>query len=132
MKGKTKLLSTVILAASVTFAPPSYAAHSSSSVQSESIWIGSFGRLHNWRAISRDEIVVWASPSRPYLIKLSHRNPNLRFAHAIGVTSHTGRITKFESVIADGWRTPIESILALDRETAKTLRWKKKPGRKAR
>jgi len=130
MKGKTKWLSVAIVAASVAMAAPSYAARTDSSVQSESIWIGSYGRLHSWRAISRDEIVVWASPSRPYLIKLSQRNPNLRFAHAIGVTSHTGRITKFESVIADGWRTPIESIVALDRETAKSLRWKKAPSRK--
>ena len=125
MKGKTKMASIAILAASVAFVAPSYAARTEASVGSESIWIGSFGRLHSWRAISRDEIVVWASPSRPYLIKLSHRNPNLRFAHVIGVTSHTGHITKFESVIVDGWRTPIKSIVALDRETAKSLRWKK-------
>ena len=124
MKSKTKLVSIAILAASVTFAAPSYAARTEATVKSESIWIGSFGRLHSWRAISRDEIIVWASPSRPYLIRLSHRNPNLRFAHAIGVTSHTGRITKFESVIVDGWRTPIKTIIALDRETAKSLRWK--------
>ena len=130
MKGKTKWLSAAVVAASMAFAAPSYAARTGSSLQSDSIWIGSYGRLHSWRAISRDEIVVWASPSRPYLITLSHRNPNLRFAHAIGVTSHTGRITKFESVIADGWRTPIESIVALDRETAKSLRWKKTPSRK--
>ena len=130
MKGKIQLLSVAVVAASLALAAPSYAARSGSSVQSDSIWIGSFGRLHSWRAISRDEIVVWASPSRPYLIKLSNRNPNLRFAHTIGVTSHTGRITKFESIIADGWRTPIESIVALDRETAKTLRWKKTPSRK--
>ena len=130
MKGKIRLLSIAVVAASVAFAAPSYAAQTNSSVRNDSIWIGSFGRLHSWRAISRDEIVVWASPSRPYLITLSQRNPNLRFAHAIGVTSHTGRITKFESVIADGWRTPIESIVALDRETAKSLRWKKTPSRK--
>lgn len=136
MKGKTSsafvatvatVATVAIVAGSMVLAAPSYAARTESSVQSDSIWIGSFGRLHSWRAISRDEIVVWASPSRPYLIKLTHRNPNLRFAHAIGVTSHTGHITRFESVIADGWRTPIESIVALDRETAKSLRWKRTP-----
>ena len=125
MKGKSKLVSIAILAVSVTFAVPSYAAQPESSAKSESIWIGSFGRLHSWRAVSRDEIVVWASPSRPYLIKLSGRNPHLRFAHAIGVTSRTGHISRFESVIADGWRTPIKSIVSLDRETAKSLRWRK-------
>jgi len=130
MKGKIKWLSIAVASASIAFAAPSYATHKESSVRNDSIWIGSYGRLHSWRAISRDEIVVWASPSRPYLITLSDRNPNLRFAQAIGVTSHTGRITKFESVIADGWRTPIESIVALDRETAKSLRWKKTQDRK--
>ncbi len=130
MKDKIKWLSIAVVSASMAFATPSYAAHAESSAKSDSIWIGSYGRLHSWRAISRDEIVVWASPSRPYLITLSRRNPNLRFAHAIGVTSHIGRITKFESVIADGWRTPIESIVALDRETAKSLRWKKTQSRK--
>ena len=129
MKRKSKLMSIAVLAASVTFAAPSYAAQAKPSVKSESIWIGSFGRLHSWRAISRDEIVVWASPSRPYLITLTRRNPHLRFAHAIGITSHTGHITKFESVIADGWRTPIKSIVALDRETAKSLRWTKTESR---
>lgn len=125
MKGKIKLMSIAVAAMSVTFSVPAYATQTEASAKSESIWIGSFGRLHSWRAISRDELVVWASPSRPYLITLSHRNPNLRFAHAIGVTSHTGRISKFESVIVDGWRTPIKSIVALDRETAKSLRWRK-------
>lgn len=125
MNGKIRLVSIVAVAMSVALAAPSHASRTESSATSESIWIGSFGRLHSWRAISRDELVVWASPSRPYLIRLSHRNPHLRFAHAIGVTSHTGRITDFESVIVDGWRTPIESIVALDRETAKSLRWRK-------
>lgn len=131
MKIKTRVMSIALLAMSAAFAVPSHAAPSETTVNSESIWIGSFGRLHSWRAISRDEIVVWASPSRPYLIKLSRRNPHLRFAHAIGVTSHTGRITKFESVIVDGWRTPIESIVALDRETAKSLRWNKTRNRES-
>ena len=125
MKGQFKLAAVAILTLTAAFAAPSYAARTEASARSDSIWIGNFGRLHSWRAISRDELVVWASPSRPYLITLSHRNPNLRFAHAIGVTSHTGRITKFESVIVDGWRTPIRSIVALDRETAKSLRWDK-------
>ena len=125
MNGKIKLMSIAAVAMSVAFAAPSHASRSESPAASESIWIGSFGRLHSWRAISRDELVVWASPSRPYLIRLAQRNPHLRFAHAIGVTSHTGHITKFESVIVDRWRTPIESIVALDRETAKSLRWRK-------
>ena len=95
-------------------------------VRSESIWIGSFGpRLHNWRAISRNELIIWASPSRPYLVTTRFSNSRLRFAHTIGVTTTVGRITKFDSIIVDGWRMPIASIVALDRETAKSMRWTK-------
>jgi hypothetical protein len=56
------------------------------------------------------------SPSgRPYT--------SLRFIQTIGVPSTTGRVTKFDNVIVDGQRLPIKSIVALDREIAKDLRW---------
>ena len=122
MTVRISVVSIFVAAMLIAFAVPSYAARSESSVRSESIRIGTFGRLQNWRAISRDELIVWASPSRPYLIKLAQRNPNLRFAQTIGVTSRIGRITRFENVIVDGWSTPIDHIVALDRETAKSLR----------
>ena len=93
---------------------------------SDSIWIGSFGRLHSWRAVSRDELIVWASPSRPDLVKMWRPFTSLRFANVIGVTSTVGRITKFDKVIVDGQRLPIKSIVALDRETAKSMRWTNK------
>ena len=94
--------------------------------RSESIWIGDFGaRLHNWRAISRTELIIWASPSRPYLVTTRFPQARLRHGQTIGVTTTAGRITKFESILVDGWRVPIASIVALDRQTAKELRWTK-------
>ena len=91
----------------------------------DSIFIGSFGRLHSWRAVSRDELIVWSSPSRPYLVKIWRPTSSLRFAHAIGITSTAGTVTKFDRVIVDGQRVPIKSITAIDKETAKAMRWKR-------
>ena len=87
----------------------------------QSIWMGS--GFSNWRAVSRDELILWATPSRPYLIKIWRPFTSLRFVNTIGVTSSAGRVTKFDKVIVDGQRLSIKSITALDRETAKDLRW---------
>ena len=87
----------------------------------QSIWLG--GGYSSWRAISRDELILWAGPSRPYLIKIWRPFRSLRFVNAIGITSTAGRVTKFEKVIVDGQRLPIKSITPLDRETAKNMHW---------
>ena len=87
----------------------------------QSIWLGS--GYSNWRAVSRDELILWAAPSRPYLIKIWRPVTSLRFVHAIGITSTAGRVTKFDKVIVDGQRLPIKSITPLDLETAKNMRW---------
>jgi len=93
------------------------------SVVKNSIWLGNGGNLSNWRAISRDELIIWATPFKPYLVKIWRPFRSLRFVQTIGVTSTTGRVTTLDSVIADGQRLPIKSIVALDRETAKILKW---------
>jgi len=90
----------------------------------QSIWLGHSGSFYNWRAISRDELIIWASPSRPYLVKIWRPFRSLRFVHTIGVSSTTGRVTKFDSVIVDGQRLPIKSIVALERTIAKDLKWR--------
>ena len=87
-----------------------------------SIWIGTYGRFSSWQAVDNDELILWASPSRPYLVKIWRPFTSLRFAHAIAVTNTVGRVTRFDSVIVDGQRLPIKSIEALDRETAKNIR----------
>ena len=95
----------------------------SSEARPDSIWIGSFGRPHSWKAVSRNKVVLWASPSKAYLVTVRTPFHGLRFARAIGVTSFAGRISHFDSILVDGWRLPIESIIKIDRETAKSMRW---------
>ncbi len=89
----------------------------------QSIWLGSSGNFSDWRAISRDELIIWATPFKPYLIEIWRPFRSLQFVHTIGVTSTTGRVTTLDYVIVEGQRLPIKSIAALDRETAKSLNW---------
>ena len=115
----------LVAVALFAFATPTLAAPNSASgyQANQSIWLGRGGGFMNWRAIGRDELIIWASPSKPYLVKIWRPYTSLRFVHTIGVTSTTGRVTRFDNVIVDGQRLPIRSITALDRETAKNLRW---------
>lgn len=111
----------IVAAGLVGFSVPVTASTGENITENQSIRIG--GHISGWRAVSRDEVIVWATPSRPYLIKMHHRFVGLRFADTIGVTTSAGRVTKFDNIIVDGQRLPIKSIKALDRKTAKDLRW---------
>lgn len=119
------ILKLAIAATILAFSFPTQAASKSGSEinTSESIWLGYGGGIHNWRAIGRDELIIWASPSRPYLVKIQRPFSSLRFVHTIGVSSTTGRVTKFDNVFVDGQRLPIKYIVALDRDIAKDLKW---------
>ncbi len=114
-----------VFAALLALSVPTMATSNSDSEirTNQSIWIGSAGRFNNWRAVSRDELILWASPSKPYLVKIWRPFTSLRFVHTIGVSTTAGRVSKFDYVIVDGQRYPIKSIVALDRETAKEMRW---------
>ena len=79
-----------------------------------------FGRLDNFRPVDRDTLIVWTTAFRPYLIRLDRPSPQLRFAHAIAVTSTAGRVHKgFDEVYVDGWPYRIESIYKLTHEQAR-------------
>ena len=81
-----------------------------------------FGQANGWQALDKRTLIVQTSPSRSYLITLKRPSNDLRFAQAIGLTSTGGRVfARFDQVIVDGWRYPIESIHALDRDEAKAL-----------
>lgn len=114
-----------VFTALLTLSAPTMATSSSGSEirTNQSIWIGSWGRINSWRAVSRDELILWASPTKPYLVKIWRPITSLRFVHSIGVSTTAGRVSKFDYVIVDGQRLPIKSIVALDRETAKEMRW---------
>ena len=119
-----KTISLLLIAATLAILTPAIAdAHQQvATKRSDSIWLGSFGgRLHNWSAVSRTELILWASPGRPYLVTIWRPASSLRHARTIGVTSTAGRINKFDKVIVNGWSVPIRSIVAIDRATAKSL-----------
>lgn len=80
------------------------------------------GQASDWNALDRDTLIVWASPSRAYLIELQRPSHDLRFAQAIGLTSTAGRVAAgFDDVLIEGWSYRIKSIHALDRARTKEL-----------
>ncbi|HEX9877140.1 MAG TPA: DUF6491 family protein [Gammaproteobacteria bacterium] len=82
-----------------------------------------YGRLDNWRAIDRNTLIVWTTPSRPYLVELMRGSPDLRFAQVIGLTSTIGNVhAKLDSVLVRGSEYPIKAIYRLNREQARELR----------
>lgn len=81
------------------------------------------GGLYSWSQAGNDSVILWATPFRPYLVTLSRPPFDLRFSNTIAVTSSVGGVyEKFDSVIVDGIRYPIEGIYKLDRVAAKQLR----------
>lgn len=77
---------------------------------------------HSWQVVDDDTVILWATPFDPYLVKLAFRSPDLRFAHAIGVTQFGSRVyAKFDAVKVGGFRYPIDSIYKMSREEARNL-----------
>jgi hypothetical protein len=77
-------------------------------------------RLHSWSVVGEDTLILWATPHRPYLVRLFRPSPELRFAHSIGVTSFGSQIhAKFDAVEVDGFRYPIREIYKMSRSEAK-------------
>lgn len=79
--------------------------------------------IDGWRPIDRNTLIIWTSPSKPYLVELKRNSHGLRHAFAIGVTSTAGSVyERFDSVVVDGFRYPIEAIYELDAETARQMK----------
>ena len=77
-------------------------------------------RLHSWRPVDEDTLIIWATPFRPYLVELAYPSHDLRFSDAIGLTSVAGRVhAKFDSVKVRGFRYPIEAIYEMTRDEAR-------------
>lgn len=115
------LAAAVLLSLSVTTSAATN--YDSGSRANDSIRLGYGGGFSNWRAIARDELIVWATRSKPYHVKIWKPATSLRFVQTIGFSSFGGRVTHFDSIYVDGQRLPIKSIVALDREVAEQLRW---------
>ena len=91
-----------------------------------SIWVGSYGSISNWRAVARDELILWNGPSHAYLVKVwrSHAGA-LRNSEALGVSRTAGRITKFDSVFVRGQRLPIMAIRRIDPQVARAMHYRR-------
>ena len=116
----------VVVTLAMMLAPVAMSKEVSPQIRSDSIRLSSLNRVHSWKAVSRNEIVLSISPFKSYLVTLSTPFNGLRFAQAIGVTTMAGRISRFDAILVEGRRLPIESIIEIDRETAKSMRWRSK------
>ena len=108
-----------LLVSSTAFAPSANAA-----TNADSIWVGSYGSISNWRPVARDELILWNGFSQAYLVKVWRPAGSLRFANSIGETRTAGRITKFDAVVVRGERLPIKQIQRLDPEVARDMRYR--------
>lgn len=113
----------VLAAGLLGFGGPAFA-HKATTHGDDSIWVGSHGSFMSWRPVARDELIVWVSPSRAYLVKIWRPFQSLRFVDTVGVTRTGGRVTTFDRVIVDGQRLPIRSIRRIDTEVAREMRWR--------
>ena len=72
------------------------------------------GDFDGWNAVSKDQLVVWSSMNKAYLLSLSGYCPDLEFAHQIAVTSTASYVDKFEKVIVGRDRCFIKEIRPID------------------
>ena len=112
-----------LLAAGLLAAAGPALAHKAPKHLDDAIWVGSHGTFRSWRPVARDELVVWASPSRAYLVKIWRPFTSLRFVDTVGVTRTAGRVTALDRVIVAGQSVPIKSIQRLHPQVARELRW---------
>ena len=116
----TPLLIGALLTTGIALTPNANAARSD-----HSIWVGSYGSISNWRAVARDQVILWNGPSRAYLVEVWRPTGGaLRFSEAIGVTTTAGRVTKFDSILVRGQRLPIKQIQRIDPQLAKAMRYR--------
>jgi hypothetical protein len=58
------------------------------------------GTLWGWRALGDSALAVWPRNNQGFLLELAGRCQDLSFAHSIGLTSRTGRVSAgFDRVI---------------------------------
>ena len=58
------------------------------------------GTLWGWRALGNSALAVWPRSNQGYLVELAGNCQDLAFAHSIGLTNRTGRVSSgFDRVI---------------------------------
>ncbi len=79
-------------------------------------------RLHSWKAVDKDTLIVWATAFQPYLVELDQPSHDLKFAETIGLSEFAGSIhSKFDSVYVRGITYRIDAIYKLTPEEARAL-----------
>jgi hypothetical protein len=75
-------------------------------------------RYMGWEAISDDELVVFLNPTKAYYIRVwspCGDRGGLRWVYRVEVPRTGGAVyTRFNSVLADGWRCPISELRPID------------------
>ncbi len=72
--------------------------------------------LYSWEPLGERELLIYTRPNRAWLLDVGIC-PNLPFAQAIGLTSHTGQVSSgLDSVIVHGGHFPcrIQGIRSVD------------------
>jgi hypothetical protein len=70
--------------------------------------------LDSWSAVSRNQVVVWDSVNRAYLLTVWDSCRDLKFANTIAVTSTSRTVSKFEKVLVERDSCPIQEIRPID------------------
>ena len=73
------------------------------------------GRYDGWEALGPDQLVLFTSANRAYLLKVSPPCHDLRTAERVGFTSTGGSVyARLDSVTTRSWRCRILQIRRLD------------------
>lgn len=127
---KTRALGTLLALAALTFAAAAPAttelrtdARIGDAPSLEPVdHIPALGRMHSWHAIDQSSLIIWATPFKPYLVRLSRPSHDLKFARTIGVTEFGGRVhSRFDSIYVAGLNYQIAEIYRLSRDDAEAL-----------
>lgn len=87
-----------------------------------------FARLYDWTPINDTNMILWASRTQSYHVKLTPPCNGLRFATGVGFSSRSGsrRLCTMDAVVVDNGpgipeRCLIQEMIELDEPTLKAL-----------
>ena len=103
------------LALGLVAAPASAAPEQAPAPTEARIPFANNGGIRDWRAIDGDTLYVQDRARRWYRAELMHRAHGLPFAWAIGFeTRGVDSFDRFSSVVIDGQRVPVRSLVRID------------------
>lgn len=78
------------------------------------------GGIRDWRIVDRDTLLIRGRGNRWYKAELFAPAWGLNFAHSIGFdTGFGGTFDRFSSVIVEGRRYPLRSLVEVERPTTR-------------